>query len=62
MGLVSVAEGGVLTLYLASGKRKHDRHFWVTRRGAEARLSWDKSKSAKPNKSGKKRKVHKAVR
>ena len=51
MGLVSVAEGGVLTLYLASGKRKHDRHFWVTRRGAEARLSWDKSKSAKPNKT-----------
>ena len=40
--------GGVLTIYLASGKRKHDRFFWVD---APA-LAWDKKRKAgkKPNK------------
>ena len=40
--------GGVLTIYLASGKRKHDRFFWVD---APA-LAWDKKKKVakKPNK------------
>lgn len=42
-------EGGMLTMYLASGKRKHDRVFWVnTSTGV---ISWDKKRSNKPNKS-----------
>ena len=47
--VATVINGGQLTLYLASGKRKHDRYFWVS---AERRdISWDKQKSAKPNKT-----------
>jgi hypothetical protein len=42
-------EGGTLTIYLASGKRKHDRVFWVDR--TTGTISWDKKKSTKPNKS-----------
>ena len=45
-----VQSGGVLTMYLASGKRKHDRYFWV---GDGRVLSWDKKK-AKPGKKANK--------
>ena len=36
---------GTLTLYLASGKKKHDRIFWVSsvERGE---ISWDKKRCA----------------
>ena len=36
---------GTLTLYLASGKKKHDRTFWVSsvERGE---ISWDKKRCA----------------
>ena len=44
-----VEEGGVLTHYLPTGKKKNDRYFWVSiERGT---LSWDKKKNAKPNKT-----------
>lgn len=58
--LAAVTEGDTLTLYLASGKRKHPRFFWVTvpqAAGAPPELSWDKSKAkrytknSKPNKT-----------
>ena len=42
-------EGGTLTMYLASGKRKHDRIFWVD--PSTGVISWDKKRSKKPNKS-----------
>ena len=31
-----VEAGGLLTMYLASGKRKHDRTFWLQRLGGDA--------------------------
>ena len=39
-----VEEGGVLTMYLASGKKKHDRYFWVSVDESEGSctLCWDK--------------------
>jgi hypothetical protein len=44
---MSTAEGSEMTMYLASGKKKHRRFFWLEGN----MLSWDKSKSSKPNKS-----------
>ena len=45
-----VTAGGTLTMYLASGKKKHERVFWVEQGGM---LSWDKKK-AKPGKKANK--------
>jgi hypothetical protein len=44
-------EGGVLTMYLQSGKKKHDRHFWLENGST---ICWDKKKTkpGKANKSG----------
>ena len=39
----------MLTMYLASGKKKHDRSFWVN--AADGMISWDKKKSPKANKT-----------
>lgn len=43
-----VAEGGVLTMYLASGKKKHKRYFWVDVQSGL--IMWDKKKRFPPNK------------
>ena len=46
---VLFAEAGVqLELYLASGKKKHDRYFWASI--ADGTIAWDKKKSANPDK------------
>ena len=49
-----VEAGGTLTMYLQSGKKKHERYFWVS--PATGIISWDKKKAkdgnhAKANKS-----------
>ena len=36
-----VETGGLLTIYLASGKRKHDRTFWLERRGGDFGANFD---------------------
>ena len=53
-----VEHGHTLTMYLASGKKKHERSFWVERRGSplgsgrrSATIMWDKSRRKKPRKS-----------
>lgn len=46
--IVAVETGSTLAMYLASGKKKHDRLFWVS--PSDGTLAWDKKKSAKPNK------------
>jgi hypothetical protein len=43
-----VAEGGVLTMYLATGKKKHKRYFWVDVQSGL--IMWDKKKKYPPNK------------
>ena len=43
-----VEEGDVLTQYLASGKKKNKRYFWVS--AADGVIMWDKKKSTRPNK------------
>ena len=46
----AVEAGGVLTMYLASGKKKHDRYFWLEG-DAPARLCWDKKRREGARKS-----------
>ena len=47
-----VTSGGTLCMYLLSGKKKHERVFWVEPHG-KLSLSWDKKRPA-PNKQPKK--------
>ncbi len=45
----AMEDGGVLTMYLQSGKKKHDRYFWLENGNT---ICWDK-KRTKPGKSNK---------
>ena len=47
----AMEDGGVLTMYLQSGKKKHDRYFWLENGKT---ICWDKkrTKPGKSNKSG----------
>ena len=50
--LSEITEGGTLTMYLQSGKKKHDRVFWLE--NEQRTVCWDKKKTkpGKANKSG----------
>ena len=54
-----VEEGGSLAIYLASGKKKHDRYFWCSPK--ERTISWFKEKTTKAPTFGKGPKTMKLV-
>ena len=47
-GAMSMEAGSEMMMYLASGKKKHKRVFWMQGKT----LCWDKRKGASPKKSG----------